>query len=290
MDLKYVERTQVRRILPKRRPDSHKGDNGRVLVVGGGSKYVGAPALAALSALRSGVDLATVASPEETAKLINTFSPDLITLKLPCQDLVPEALSPLLPELDRCDALIVGPGLGGREETGEAVLSLLREVRSKHPSLPVLLDADALEAVRGRKMEGMRVVLTPHAGEFKEVTGRGVPEELRGKAEVVSEEARRLGCVILLKGRIDVISSPEGEILLNRTGNPGMTVGGTGDVLSGVVGGLLAQGLGTFEAAWAGAYVNGVAGDLCLEERGYGFTASDLIEKLPHVFKALRRR
>jgi hydroxyethylthiazole kinase-like uncharacterized protein yjeF len=178
----------------------------------------------------------------------------------------------------------------GGKKRGEAVLSLLREVRSKHPSLPVLLDADALKAVRGRRMEGMRVVLTPHAGEFKEVTGRGVPEELRGRAEVVSEEARRLGGVILLKGRVDVISSPEGEILLNRTGNPGMTVGGTGDVLSGVVGGLLAQGLGTFEAAWAGAYVNGVAGDLCLEERGYGFTASDLIDKLPHVFKALRRR
>jgi NAD(P)H-hydrate epimerase len=289
MELRYVGRVQVRRVLPRRRPDSHKGENGRVLVVGGSSRYVGAPALAALAALRSGVDLVTVASPEDTARLINTFSPDLITLKLPCRDLGPEVLPHLLPELERCDALIVGPGLGGREETGEAVLSLLEEVRSRHPSLSVLLDADALKAVRGRRMEGMRTVLTPHAGEFRALTGREVPGELRGRAEVVSEEARRLGCVILLKGRVDVISSPQGEVLLNRTGNPGMTVGGTGDVLSGVVGGLMAQGLGTFEAAWAGAYVNGAAGDLCLEEKGYGFTASDLIGKLPYVFKALRR-
>lgn len=284
MALRYVSRGMVRRVLPRRRPDSHKGENGRVLVVGGSSRYVGAPALAALSALRSGVDLATVASPRETARIINTFSPDLITVKLPCEDLVPEALPHLLPELERCEALIVGPGLGGREETRKAVLSLLEEVERKHPSLPVLLDADALRAVRRLQ----RMVLTPHAGEFRTVTGREAPGGLEERARVVAEEARKLGCVILLKGRVDVISSAGGEVLLNRTGNPGMTVGGTGDVLSGVVGGLMAQGLAPFEAAWAGAYVNGLAGDLCLKEKGYGFTASDLIGKLPYVFKALR--
>ncbi len=288
MALRYVSRERVRRVLPRRRPDSHKGENGRVLVVGGSSRYVGAPALAALSALRSGADLATVASPRETARLINTFSPDLITLKLPCEDLVPAALPHLLPELERCEALIVGPGLGGLEETKKAVVSLLEEVGRRRPSLPVLLDADALKAVGGRKLEGRSMVLTPHAGEFRAVTGREAPAGLEERAGVVAEEARKLGCVILLKGRIDVISSPAGEVLLNRTGNPGMTVGGTGDVLSGVVGGLMAQGLGPFEAAWAGAYVNGLAGDLCLREKGYGFTASDLIGKLPYVFKALR--
>lgn len=288
MTLRYVNRGMVRKVLPRRRPDSHKGENGRVLVVGGSSRYVGAPALAALSALRSGVDLATVASPRETAKLINTFSPDLITLKLPCEDLVPEVLPHLLPELERCEALVVGPGLGGLEETREAVLSLVKEVEERYPSLPILLDADALKAVRGRGLGKTRAVLTPHAGEFKAVTGREVPGEPEGRAKVVSGDARRLECVILLKGRIDVISSPRGEVLLNRTGNPGMTVGGTGDVLSGVVGGLMAQGLGPFEAAWAGAYVNGLAGDLCLREKGYCFTSSDLIDKLPYVFKALR--
>ncbi|MEM2204918.1 MAG: NAD(P)H-hydrate dehydratase [Candidatus Hadarchaeales archaeon] len=288
MVLKYVTKAMVRKVLPHRRPDSHKGENGRVLVVGGSSRYVGAPALAALSALRSGVDLATVASPRETAKLINTFSPDLITVKLPCEDLTPEALPHLFPELEKCDTLILGPGLGGLEETRKAVLSLLEEVRREHPDLPVLLDADALKAVRGKEWRGMKVVLTPHAGEFKAVTEREVPKDLEGRAKTVGEEARRLGCVILLKGRIDLISSPEGKVFLNRTGNPGMTVGGTGDVLSGVVGGLMAQGLSPFEAAWAGAYVNGAAGDLCLREKGYGFTASDLIDKLPLVFKTLR--
>ena len=286
MGLRYVGRPQVRRVLPRRRPDSHKGENGRVLVVGGSLRYVGAPALTALSALRSGVDLVTVASPEETAKLINTFSPDLITLKLPCRELGPEVLPHLLPELERCDSLVVGPGLG--EGTEEAVVALMEETGRKFPSLPVLLDADALRAVRGREWRGRRVVLTPHAGEFRMITGREVPGRLEERVRVVSEEARRLGCVILLKGRVDVISSPRGEVVLNRTGNPGMTVGGTGDVLAGVVGALLAQGLDTFEASWAGAYVNGMAGDLCLREKGYGFTASDLIAKLPYVFKSLR--
>jgi len=288
--LARVEKTDVRAVLPKRRPESHKGDFGRLLIVGGGSRYVGAPALVGLAALHSGGDLAIIAAPEKTAWTINSFSPDLITIKLPCRDLEPSALSELFSEIERSTAVVAGPGLGTLAKTRDAVIELARALREKHPHTPVLFDADGLKALASEKSlpQGMPWVMTPHAGEFKILIGSDLSSDTQGRAEQVKLAARELGCAILLKSHVDIIASASGDLKLNYTGNPGMTVGGTGDVLSGIVGTFLAQGIDPFRAAVAGAWVCGRAGDLCLEEKGYEFVASDLIDKLPEVFKEVR--
>lgn len=287
-----VDRKHVRAIIPERRPEAHKGDFGRLLVVGGSSRYVGAPTLVGLAALRCGVDLAIIAAPERTAWAINSLSPDLITVKLHCQDLEPSAVPDISQELKSSTAVVIGPGLGALPKTLEAVAKLARLLREKHPTLPALFDADAFKALATETslLNNMPWVMTPHAGEFKILTGQTLPADVNGRINLVRKAAQELGCTILLKGHVDIIASAQGELKLNYTGNPGMTVGGTGDVLSGIVGAFLSQGANPFKAAAAGAWVCGRAGDLCLKERGYEFLASDVINKIPEVFKEVRKK
>jgi len=282
----------VLKVLPVRRREAHKGEYGRLLVVGGSSRYTGAPALVGLAALRSGVDLATIAAPADTARVISSFSPDLIAIKLPCQDLEPAALREVREELKRSTAVVVGPGLGTLATTRDAVIELAQTLRGECPKLPALFDADGLKALAGERelCKGMPWLLTPHAREFELLTGIDLPEDIKGRARHVKAAAGELGCTLLLKAYVDIIADARGEVRLNYTGNPGMTVGGTGDVLAGVVGAFLAQGASTFDAAVAGSYVCGRAGDLCMREKGYEFTASDVVEKLPEVFTGVRRR
>jgi len=279
----------VRRWLPlSRSPEAHKGDFGRLLVVGGSSKYTGAPALVGLAALRAGVDLVTVCAPRETAVVVSTFSPDLITVKLPCQDLEPSVVNPILEEAKSADAVVMGPGLGRLEKTKSAVVELLRGFTQM--GLPILLDADGLKAAVDKKslLRNPKLVLTPHAGEFELLTGKPLPKDLGKRTQAAASASQELGCTVLLKSHVDIIASG-GKVLLNRTGNPGMTVGGTGDVLSGIVGAFLAQKVEPLRAAASGAYVNGTAGDLCLKEKGYWFTASDLLGKIPEVLRRIWR-
>ncbi|MBC7219119.1 MAG: NAD(P)H-hydrate dehydratase [Hadesarchaea archaeon] len=287
-----VDRKDVKAIVPERKTGSHKGDFGRLLVVGGSSRYVGAPALVGMAALRCGVDLAVIAAPERTAWTINSLSPDLITVKLRCQDLEPSAIPDISQELKSATAAVIGPGLGARPETLEAVAKLARLLREEHPKLPAVFDADAFKALAKETglLSNTPWVVTPHAGEFKTLTGRVLPADLNGRIKLVRKAAQELGCVILLKGHVDIIASAKGDLKLNHTGNPGMTVGGTGDVLSGTVGAFLSQGADPFRAAAAGAWVCGRAGDLCLKEMGYEFLASDVINKIPEVFKEVRKK
>ncbi|MFN4133964.1 MAG: NAD(P)H-hydrate dehydratase, partial [Candidatus Hadarchaeales archaeon] len=271
----------VQLAIPARNLNAHKGDFGRLLIIGGSSRYVGAPALAALSALRSGVDLAVVAAPEKVAWAINSFSPDLITIKLPCEELEPSVSSLLKDELTKATALVIGPGLSSSPKVLSAARKIAEILKGEFPSLPAVFDADALKPFAGfNRYLGMPWVLTPHAGEFRQLTGRDLPASIQEKTKVVAAFSQRLGITTLLKGHEDIIASPDGEIKINRTGNPGMTVGGTGDVLAGVVGAFLAQKNSPFAAAAAGAWVCGKAGDLCLKEMGYEFTASDVINRL----------
>jgi NAD(P)H-hydrate epimerase len=285
-----IDRRDALAVLPKRRVDAHKGDYGRLLILGGSSRYAGAPVLAGLAALRSGVDLVTIAAPEKVALAINSLSPDLITIKLPCSDLESAVLPEVFPELEGSTAVIVGPGLGVISETRKFVLEVAEKLRDL--SKPTLFDADGLKALTAGldSARGMPWVLTPHAGEFKILSGSGLPADPRRRVQAVRAFAQKIECTILLKSHVDIIASASGKVKLNRTGNPGMTVGGTGDVLSGIVGAFLAQGVNAFEAAAAGAWVCGRAGDLCFTERGFEFLASDLIEKLPEVFREVRGR
>lgn len=273
----------VKIAIPPRSIGSHKGQNGRVLIVGGGSHYAGAPALAGLAALRSGADLSTIAAPEGTANIVNSFSPDLITLKLPGKDLQPDAVPKLEGSIGDSTAVIIGPGLGLTDATREALLEFMEILVDKQPDLPVLLDADGLKIVseKPRLLREGNPVLTPHAGEFKILTGSTLPSEESKRIEMVSGAAEDLDSVIMLKGHVDICAAPDGRAVLNDTGNPGMTVGGTGDVLAGVTGSFLSRGAEPFRAGSAALFLNGLAGDICHQDMGYEFTASDVKDKIP---------
>jgi NAD(P)H-hydrate epimerase len=264
-----------------RPPEAHKGDFGRLLVVGGSEVYSGAPAYVALAALRTGVDITYVAAPEKTAYAISAYSPNLITVKLEGPHLNMADISTIEQYLNMVTGVAVGPGLGLHEETKEAVKALILSV--ERAGKPLLLDADGLKAFgEFRRQLRVPVVFTPHAGEYKALVGHFPPVELEAKVKDVLKSAQVLGGVILLKGNVDVISDGK-RVKLNFTGNPGMTAGGTGDVLSGIVGAFLAQGANAFEAAVAGAFVNGVCGDFVKREKGYHMVATDLMDWIPQV-------
>jgi len=261
--------------------EAHKGDFGRLLIIGGSEEFSGAPALAALAALRTGIDLTYVATPEKTAYAIASMSPNLITIKLEGTRLNPHNTPAVKRYLERANAVILGPGLGTHPETKEAVKILLETISTLN--IPLLLDADGLKAYAELKQPlKTPTVLTPHSGEYQILTRKSLPERLNETASVVQETAAELNAVILLKGHVDVISDGQ-RLKLNYTGNPGMTVGGTGDVLSGIVGAFLTQQTSPFEAAVAGAFVNGAAGDFAYETLGYHLMPTDLLEWIPKV-------
>ncbi len=268
-------------VMKPRPSESHKGDFGRLLVIGGSEVYSGAPALVALAALRTGVDLAYVAAPEKTAYTISSMTPDLITIKLDGKHLNAANIPTLKSYIEAVNAVVLGPGLGLHVESKEAVKAIIEVV--ENAGKPLLLDADGLKAF-GEFKRKLRVplILTPHAGEYAILTGKKLPENLKEKISEVQKTAAELSTVILSKGAVDIIAE-EKHFKLNFTGNPGMTAGGTGDVLSGVVGAFLAQKADPFEAAVAGAFVNGAAGDFVFEEKGYHMVSTDLLEWIPRV-------
>jgi len=263
----------------KRDFKSKKGDNGRVLVIGGSYTFTGAPTLSALAALRTGADLVYVAAPEETAKIIAGYSPDLITIKLSGKNISPENFDELKPWIDRADAVIIGPGMGLDEKTVEASKIIVNYLKEKNK--PAVIDADALKAISGFMLYP-NAVITPHAGEFKIFFKEEPERDIRKRIEQVKEKAKICNCTVLLKGYVDIISNGE-DFRLNKTGNPGMTVGGTGDTLTGVVGTLLAQKLSPIDAASIGVFINSLAGTLAYSELGPHLTPTDILNKIPVV-------
>lgn len=274
-----IKKNILRKVYPKRKLWSHKYDFGSLLVIGGSKRYSGSPAFAALAAYRSGVDVVTVAAPRRAADIVATFSPDMITYPLKGDWLSPEHLRELLGLADKASAVAIGCGLERKKETFKTVNHFLERVE-----IPAVVDADAIHAVAGKKsvMDGKPVVITPHAREFYALTGIEVKDEIEDRVKKVKETASELKTTILLKGSVDVISDGK-DVGLNKTGSPQMTVGGTGDVLTGIVGALLARGVGCFDAACAAAYINGMAGELAAKKFGESMMASDLLEEIPKV-------
>lgn len=269
-------------LIVKSRPsEAHKGDFGRLLVIGGSEVFSGAPVLVALAALRTGVDLAYIAAPQKTAYAIASMSPNLIAVKLEGEHLNPRNNAVIKRYLEVSTGTVVGPGLGLHKETKDAVNEIITLVEAA--KIPLLLDADGLKAfAESKRKVTIPLVLTPHTGEYKILTGRTLPTNLKKRTEEVQSTARELGATILLKGNVDIISDGK-RTKLNFTGNPGMTVGGTGDVLSGIVGAFLAQKADPFEAAVAGAFINGAAGDFVKNEKGYHMVPTDLIDWISKV-------
>jgi NAD(P)H-hydrate epimerase len=258
-----------------RDPGSHKGDHGEVLVVGGGP-YTGAPTLAARSALRAGADLVRVACPESVAREVQGFSENLIVHGFAGETLAPSHLDGISELAEGRDVVVFGPGLGDADETLEFVERFLGAYDGR-----AVVDADALQVVPEVETDAT-LVCTPHQGELRRMGGPSA-EDWRERADLVRSFAADLGHAVLVKGAYDVIT--DGEALrVNRTGNPGMTVGGTGDVLAGAVGALACT-QSPLQAAAIGAYANGRAGDLVVDERGYGLVATDLIDRLPEALR-----
>ncbi len=249
---------------PVPRDNSHKGQNGRLMVIAGGP-YFGAPVMSCLSALRTGTDIVRLFSPESVHLQVSLSTPVLMVIDLPGDRLTPESVDMLLGESESYDAVLIGPGLGCSEDTAEAVRGFVSGCHR-----PMVIDADGITAVAGMGIDG-DAVLTPHRREFRTL-GDGDPEDV----------ARAMGAVVLLKGSEDVVTDGV-RTRVNRTGTPAMTGAGTGDVLAGCVAGLLAKGMTPFDAACLGAYICGRAGEMAFSEKSYGLIATDVIDAIPSV-------
>lgn len=273
-------------LVSRERPrDARKGDFGRLLVIGGSKQFHGAPTLAAMAAMRTGVDLVYVAVPEAVAHDVAAASPALIVVKLHGSILTRNSLDDLNPFLSRCSAVVLGPGLGILPETKEAVLKVVEMVEDK--GIPLLLDADGLKAFAEFKQPTKcPLVLTPHRGEYELLSNERLPETLVEQVRHIESTARKLKAVLLVKGPIDFVSDGVRTKLNRYVHNPAMTVGGTGDVLSGIVGGLLSQGFDPFRSAAAGTFINGAAGDFAYKERGNHLLPDDLVDWIPKVMNS----
>ena len=261
----FVERGDL--LALSRNSQSHKGNHGTVLVVGGGP-YSGAPALSARAAFRAGADLVYVATPEPVADTVASYSENLIVEALPGDRLAPVHVDTLLTLAEDADTVLVGPGLGDAEGSLDAVSEFLDAYNGR-----VVVDADPLRIVPEVDTDA-DLVCTPHQGELAAMGG---PREAdwRERADAVETFAADLDATLLVKGAYDIVSYGD-RTRVNRTGNPGMTVGGTGDVLAGVTATLVTALDDPVQAAGVAAYANGSAGDLAVEDRGYGLVATDL--------------
>ena len=265
-------------LYPKPRAESHKGQNGSLLIVSGGP-FTGAPALVAMGALGMGADLVQIATPALAAQIVASYSPNFIVHPLVGHRLLREDVELILELSTKADALAIGPGLGESPGTLESVRAIIKAV-----DRPMVFDADAIRAV-GQDTTALakkRAVATPHAREFAALTGKILPDSLEERTRMVQDAAKALGITILLKGHVDIVSDGV-RTKLNYTGNAGMTVGGTGDVLCGAVGGLLCKGVEPYDAARLGAFSNGYAGDLAFKVKSFGLTATDVADNLGRV-------
>ena len=281
MELLHITESDISRLFPKRERDSHKSDYGKILLLCGSRGYTGAAALATMGALRTGAGLVYLAVPESIYAIEAVKLTEAVVLPLVDEDgmLSKNAIPEIRALLPKMDAVVFGCGSG--LGTGpEAVLEMLLAEYSG----PLVLDADGITLV-SRHIDVLRgrtapTILTPHDGEFlrlKPVEG--------ARVEQTMAMARELGVIVLRKGHRTLITDGE-KSYVNQTGNPGMAVGGSGDVLAGIIASLLGQGLQPLEAAACGAYLHGAAGDLCARELGeYGMLPTDLLWCLPRLLK-----
>jgi len=299
--IEYVGPGELKVYYPIPKKDSHKGDNGRLLVVGGGP-YYGAPALSSFAAQRTGTDLVYITTPKKVARAITSYkpllmkpirlakniakmSPTLIVRELNDENnLVLRDIEIIKELINKVDTLLIGPGLGNEIETQNTV-EKITDLFVKN-SKKVVIDADAIQVI-GKNPEIIKnseTVITPHSGEFKELTGINLSNNLKERVKNVELWAKKLKITILLKGPIDIICDGN-NIKLNDIHNESMTVGGTGDVLAGIIGALLSKGVDPYNSARIGIFLNGTAGNFAFKKRSYGVIATDLIEEIPNVLK-----
>jgi len=280
-----LEEVDVRSRIRTRRPDSHKGTFGHVLVVAGSRGKTGAAALSAQGALRAGAGLVTVATRPDALFSVMSATPELMGQELPGDGpLGPNDAMAILQAAEGKQAVVLGPGIPRGEHTGHLLRTLLAEL-----AIPMVIDADGLNALAGNldalSSAQAPVLLTPHPGEMSRLAGRATSEVQADRVNAARALAQAHNAVVILKGARSVIALENGSCFVNPTGNPGMATGGTGDVLAGICGGLLSQGLSREDAAMIGAYVHGLAGDRVSRRTGrMGLIASDLLGGLQEVW------
>lgn len=281
--LSYVGPGELSVYYPRPAKKSHKGDNGIVLIIGGGP-YIGAPALSGLAALRTGVDLVFIATPKRSWGTVAAFSPNFIVKDLHDDILTKKDIPNIETLLEKSTGVILGPGLGASQETEEAIIPLIERITMKKK--PLVLDADAIKPVAEdlSVIKNTATVITPHVGEFKKLTGIALSQDLDVRINMVKEWAAKIGITIFLKGYIDILSDGT-NIKQNKVHNEAMTVGGTGDVLAGIIGALLSKGVRPYDAVRAAAFLNGEAGNEAFQNKSYGLLATDIIDEIPNVLK-----
>ncbi|MFL6343631.1 MAG: NAD(P)H-hydrate dehydratase [Nitrososphaeraceae archaeon] len=278
-----VTSTLIKKLVIPRLRSSKKGDNGIVLIAGGSRKYHGAPILASMAAIRSGTDLVYTAVPRSIILAVRCFSPNIIALPLPDDKLTVGSVNRLIRMIPKkADSAAVGMGMSIAKS--EALLTLIRQLKSNGTKL--LLDASALIPQVLKEISGTDTIITPHIGEYKRIFSEenlsGITTE-KERISNVHRLAKQYDITILLKGSVDIISDGE-HVAINKIHNCAMTVGGTGDVLSGLTAGFLTK-LKPFDASILGVYFNGVAGNIVYNRIGLHMVASDLIESLPKAIK-----
>ncbi len=287
-DVSVIEAADVRGWLPVRPDAAHKRSSGVVLVIAGSAHMTGAPRLVAEGALRAGAGLVTIAVPEPILQVVQATAVEPTFLGLPATDgaLSEEAWDVLAPELDRFDAVALGPGLS----TAPAAAALARRIVLESV-VPVVADADAINAFAGRASDlhnrAALGVITPHTGEFGRLFGIPSSEVLEDRLGFVRKAAAETGGVVLLKGPRTVVAIPDGDVWINPTGGPALATGGSGDVLTGVIAALIARGLGGAEAAATGAFLHGMSGEIVSRRTGEGSTASDIARAVPEAVASI---
>jgi hydroxyethylthiazole kinase-like uncharacterized protein yjeF len=290
----FIDSQMATRLLPERKMDGHKGTFGSVLLIAGSRRFIGAPVLAAEAAYRTGSGMVTLAAPESTYQLAAARLLEQTHLPQPETDdgyLALEAALPLAKALAQADAAVIGPGLGNVDSVRRLLGALL--LGEPAITVPMVIDADALNGLAATYGWWERLapggVLTPHPGEMSRLLGKSLSEIQADRTNSASEAAVKWRQVVVLKGAHTIVASPDGHCAINPIANPILATAGTGDVLSGIIGSLLGQGLAPYDAAVAGVYVHAMAGQrIAIDQGNGGLLASDLLPIIPQVMRPLR--
>ena len=296
INVNWTSATQAAQWMPPRPLSSHKGSYGRVLVVAGSTGMTGAAALASEAALRAGAGLATLATPKHLNPILEGLLPEVMTLPLPETDtgsLAVSATSAILEFAEKTKSILaMGPGLSQHPETVSLVHDLIRKNREQGLGLRMVIDADGLNALsqdrEALSLLNSETVLTPHPGEMARLTKTSIPTLETDRISTAQQFASEHGVTLVFKGVPTVTGTPNGNLWVNSTGNPGMATGGMGDVLTGIIAGLMAQGISSESAAALGVYLHGLAGDITAETSGmHGLIASDVLKAVPEAIFSL---
>lgn len=290
--MREIEQAFVKGVIPERAVDAHKGTFGHLFVLAGSRGFTGAARLVCEAAMRAGTGLVTLGIPRPLADCMAAALTEAMTFPLAAthtESLAKDGLEPALTFARDKQAVVIGPGLSQHPSTFAFVLAF-----AKRCPAPMVIDADALNALATcpDALHGAAVpcIITPHPGEMARLLQTSNAEVQRDRASAAIEAARRFRSVAVLKGHRTLIATPEGELFANTTGNAGLAKGGTGDVLAGLIGGLLAQGMTARDAAMLGVYLHGWAGDVAAERHTQrGMTAMDVVHALPEAWRALER-